>query len=240
MSDQTIRLHSKVKRRVGGYSVAEVAITLAIIAVAAVIAVPSLNRATQNRELKDSANALNSGLTGARGEAMRTGDVHLFFVFEDAEGNRLVDQNGDQVPALVLNDGAPGSAGQNCRIDAGEEVQPLSSEQVKQLAELMGQGMQGGTIGGETSNGYVKAASSFEDPAGNLVTWVMFRPEGMPVAFDANCNLGEPGSGAGGLYIKNEQQAFAIEMSPMGTTKVTVVGGVGSAGGGGVGGAPVQ
>jgi type II secretory pathway pseudopilin PulG len=212
------------KERSHGYSLAELAITLGIVAVAAVLAVPSLNRARQNGELRDSAQALNTGLTGARGEAMRTGDVHLFFVFQDAEGNPLVDRNGDRVAALVLNDGAPGSAGQNCRIDAGEEITPLSPDQIKQLTELVGHDFQGSTIGGATSNGYVKMASSFEDPQGNVATWVMFRPEGMPVSFDSDCNLGQPGSGEGGLYIKNEQRAFAIEMIPMGTTKVSLMG----------------
>jgi type II secretory pathway pseudopilin PulG len=199
---------------------AEVGITMAILAIAVVIAVPSLNRASANSELKDSALALDGGLSGTRGEAIRTGDVHLFFLFQDAEGNQLVDQNGDQVPALMLNDGPPGSANQNCKIDAGETVKPLSKEQMGMLAKVMGGTVVGGEFVGETSGGTVAAYSTFQDPEGNPATWVMFRPEGMPISFDKDCDLGDPGSGAGGLYVKNENRAYAVELSPMGTTRI--------------------
>ena len=73
-------------KRTRGYSMAEVGITMAILAVAVVIAVPSLNRASANSELKDSALALDGGLSGTRGEAIRTGDVHLFFLFQEVLG----------------------------------------------------------------------------------------------------------------------------------------------------------
>ena len=210
-------------RRAGqaGYSLTEVAITLAIISVAVALAVPSLNRATQNSELRDTAVALDGGLTGARGEAIRTGDVHLFFVGVDAEGNALVDQNGDVVPVLILNDGAPGSPNQNCRIDPGEAVKAIGR---MEAVEMMGDPPEGsGQAPGDLGEGTeIEAGSSFVDPQGNPATWVMFRPEGMPVSFDANCNLGAAGSGAGAFYMKNENRAFAVMLSPMGTTKVKI------------------
>ena len=200
---------------------AEVGITLAIIGVALVIAIPSLNRATENGELRDTAMALDGGLVSARGEAIRTGDVHLFFMFQDAEGNPLLDANGDPVPVLVHNDGPPGSPEQNCRIDAGESAMALGKEELKKI-DMMG-GLPGGTAEALYDLGMgdpSQSGSSFVDPAGNSVTWVMFRPEGVPIAFDANCNLGEPGSGAGTFYMKNEDRIFAVSLSPMGTTKV--------------------
>lgn len=208
-------------KRTRGYSMAEVGITMAILAVALVIAIPSLNRASENGELRDTAMAMDGGLVAARGEAIRTGDVHLFFVFEDAEGNPLTDQNGDPVPVLIVNDGAPGSPEQNCKVDPGERTIAIGKEQMSKI-EMMGDlptGMQEPTSDYGTGDPST-AGSTFVDPAGNDVTYVMFRPEGMPIAFDANCNLGDAGSGAGTFYMKNDDRLFAVSLSPMGTTKV--------------------
>jgi len=211
---------SRSMRR-AGYTLTEVAVTLAIIAVAIGIAVPSLNRASQNGELRETAMALDGGLVGARGEAIRTGDVHLFFLLRDAEGNPLRDANGDPVPVLVLNDGAPGSPNQNCRIDDGERTMALGKEELKQIGMLGGLPQGTGTASFDLGMGDAsQSGSTFVDPAGNSVTWVMFRPEGVPISFDANCNLGAPGSGAGTFYMKNEDRIFAVSLSPMGTTKV--------------------
>lgn len=215
-SEVQMNRNHEVTRR-GGFSLVEIAITLAIVAVAIAIAVPSMNRASQNGNLRDGALALDGGLTGTRGEAIRTGDVHLFFVFQDAEGNALVDQNGDSVPALMLNDGPPGSPGQNCRIDAGETVKALNKAD---LAGMIGGPPGGNTPGGDLGMGGTAGGSSFVDPAGNPATWVMFRPEGMPVAFDSNCNLGAAGSGAGAFYMKNADRAYVVMLSPMGTTRI--------------------
>jgi len=214
---------SQSRARAGGYSLTEVGITLAIISIAVALAVPSLNRANENNTLRDTATAVDGGLTSARGEAIRTGDVHLFFLMQDADGNALVDQNGDVVPALILNDGAPGSANQNCHIDDGEEIKTLSrNEAAAMLAEAMG-APSGAQAPGDLGDGTtMSAGSSFVDPQGNPATWVMFRPEGMPIAFDKDCNLGGAGSGAGAFYMKNESRAYAVMLSPMGTTKVQV------------------
>jgi Tfp pilus assembly protein FimT len=214
---------SQERPRAGGYSLSEIAITLAIISVAVALAVPSLNRTRENNMLRDTATALDGGLSGARGEAMRTGDVHLFFLMQDADGNALVDQNGEVVPALILNDGAPGSPNQNCHIDDGEEIKTISrSEATEMLSEVMGAPGGGQAPGDEGGGVAMSAGSSFVDPQGNPATWVMFRPEGMPIAFDNDCNLGGPGSGAGAFYMKNENRAYAVMLSPMGTTKVKI------------------
>ena len=206
-------------RRSSGYSLTEVAITMAILAAAVAMAAPSLNRANQNAKLRDGALAIEAGFSGTRGEAIRTGDVHLLFVFMDAEGNALVDESGEVVPALMLNDGAPGSPNQNCRIDPGEAVKAVSRQDIAAMVS----GPPGGAqAGGDMGIGDMTAGSSFVDPQGDPATWVMFRPEGMPVAFDANCDMGDPGSGAGAFYMKNENRAFAVMLSPMGTTKVKI------------------
>jgi type II secretory pathway pseudopilin PulG len=209
------------EKRRGGYSLTELGITIGIVGVAMMIALPSLNRANENSELRDTAITLDSGLANARAEAMRTGDVHLFFIMQDAEGNALVDPAGNAVPVLIVNDGAPGSADQNCRIDPGERTISLSSEELKKIA-MMSAPPTGVEIpaGDHGSGNPGQNGSSFVDPAGNSVTWVMFRPEGMPMAFDVDCNLGEPGSGAGSLYMHNEDRSYVVTLSPMGTTRV--------------------
>lgn len=211
--------------RTAGYTLTEIMITLAIVAVAIAIAIPSLNRATENSDLRETALSLDGAFQTARGEAMRTGDVQLFFVFQDAEGNPLFDPNGDQVPVLIVNDGAPGSANQNCKVDGGERTIAVSKEAMKKATDIGAPaGGQGGLIGGLLGDlgmgDATQGGFSFADPAGNNVTYVMFRPEGMPIAFDANCNLGGPGSGAGTVYMNNGDRSYAVALSPMGTTKV--------------------
>jgi prepilin-type N-terminal cleavage/methylation domain-containing protein len=202
----------------GGYSLTEVMITLALISVAVAMAVPSLNRSTRNNELRDTALALDGGLTGARGEAIRTGDVHLFFLFQDAEGNPLLDANGNPVPALIVNDGAPGSPNQNCHIDDGETT--IAVHALKKADMISAPPAGSGQSSLDLGQGDISTGTTFVDPAGNSVTWVMFRPEGMPIAFNQDCTLGLPGSGAGSIYMKNEERAFMVALSPMGTTKV--------------------
>jgi len=48
---------------------------------------------------------------------------------------------------------------------------------------------------------------------------VMFRPEGMPVAFAADCTTGTTGTGGGAIYLSNAQRDVAIVLSPLGATR---------------------
>ena len=62
--------------------------------------------------------------------------------------------------------------------------------------------------------------TSFTDPAGASVRWVVFRPDGVPVAFDAACNLGATGTGGGAVYFTNTRRDYAVVLSPLGGVRV--------------------
>lgn len=213
-------------RKSAGYTLVEIGIALGIVSVALLLAFPRWNRASENGELRDTAFALDGALESARSEAIRTGDVQLFFLFEDAEGNSLTDGRGRSVPIAIVNDGAPGSASQNCKIDAGEKMITLEPGEMKMLAQI---GAPDAAAAAAAVRGLnvdlgkgdpAAAGSSFADPSGNSSTWLMFRPDGSPVAFDANCNFGTLGSGAGTFYLNNEDRSYAVSVSAMGVVKV--------------------
>jgi len=214
-------------RKTAGYTLVELGIALSIVSIALLLAFPRWNRASENGQLRDTAIALDGALESARSEAIRTGDVQLFFLFEDAEGNPLTDARGRRVPIAIVNDGAPGSADQNCKIDAGEEMITVEASEMKMIANLSAPPAAAAAAaaakGASMNQGKGNAAasgSSFADPSGNASTWLMFRPDGSPVAFDAACNFGSLGSGAGTFYLNNEDRSYAVSVSAMGIVKV--------------------
>ncbi len=220
-TSETSDSRRSVTERRAGYTLVEVAITLAILGVTLMLGIPRLTRATANGELRDTALAIDAALETARGEAIRTGDVQLFFILEDANGDALTDGRGNPVPIAIVNDGAPGSPRQNCQIDPGEKMITFDGEKSKMAARLGEPPGLAKKPDGDTGPGNSAGrGSSFADPNGNDSMWVMFRPEGMPVAFDADCNMGALGSGAGTLYLSNEDRAYAVTVSAMGMVNV--------------------
>ena len=108
--------------RARGFTLVEIMVAAAIVAAMAMIAVPNLQQWTVNQRVKSTGRQVANAFTLARGEAIRTGDLHIVFVQEDTMGSNLTDDDGTVVPVLVINDGRPGEANQNCRVDAGERV----------------------------------------------------------------------------------------------------------------------
>ena len=115
-----------------------------------------------------------------------------------------------------MNDGL--ATASNCLIDAGEavaawdlptqgDVQPQPSLATARVPS------DGGT--GTWGNGV-----SFTDPDGANSLWVMFRPDGTTRAFSNDCSTGAIGSGAGGIYLHNDERDVAIVLTPLGGTRV--------------------
>jgi hypothetical protein len=104
-------------------------------------------------------------------------------------------------------------------IDAGEVQQGISAE--RDVA--WGSAVSGGAAApGDVGLGDRSSGSSFNSPAGAGTTWVVFQPNGIPVGFDAACDTGDVGSGAGALYLTNGRRDYAVVMSPLGTVRVHV------------------
>ena len=218
-------------RRSAGFSLIELMVAVAVVAIVTSAATPSFNRWQENQAVKEAARGIADVLLLARSEAVRSRNNHIVFFSAgagidsapaglDAGSNPLTDANGDPIPVLLINDGAPGSG--NCTVDAGERVLSLTADGSvnwgktyaadDDLAPDDRPSVSGATI---PTNGVI-----FTAPNGTSVTWVMFRPTGVPVAFDAACNTGIVGSGGGTVYVTGGSRDYAITLSPLGGVRV--------------------
>lgn len=199
-----------------GFSLVELLTVISLTAIVVALAVPSLSKSRSNQRLRDAAFSLAGALHHARSEAIRTGDVHAVFYQTDAQGVPLTDGGGDPVLALVLDDGRPGAAGQNCAIDLGETITTLPEQ------SDIAPGLHGspGAAPTDLGGGDIGTGSSFREPGGNDASWVLFRPDGAPMAFDSSCNLGPLGSGAGAFYLTNGDRTAAVVLMPTGATRI--------------------
>lgn len=210
------------RRREAGFTLVEVAIVVVIIGILAATGAPLFRGWLADQRLKQAARGGADVFQLARAEAIRTGDHHVVYFWlppaltTDPGGNPIQDASGNPVAALILDDGPPATA--NCEIDPGEPTRTLplvpgvswGATRASVLAPL------------DASAFLPSAGVSFADPGGAQVNWVLFRPDGIPVAFDNACALGTTGSGGGGLYITNNDRDYAITLSPLGQARVHV------------------
>ena len=162
----------------------------------------------------------------ARSQAIATGNNHILYlataVGTDACGNPMVDAQGNPVPMLVLDDGPPG-AGTNCCIDGGERVltEPVFTRPGVMNNVNWGATFAAGPAPTDSGGGNYVTGSTFTDANGNQARWVMFRPDGIPVAFSAACNTSGIGSGAGGIYVTNANRDYSVVVTPLGGSHVS-------------------
>lgn len=215
------------QRLSAGVTMVELVVVVVIVSILAAVAVPAFSSWMDDQRLKAAARSVGDAFNLARAEAIRTGQDHIVFLSSgagvdpapagrDAGGATLVDESGAAVPILVLNDGQPGSADNNCRIDGGE-----SSRSVP--AELgVSWGVTGTTTPAPEDPGSTIPANgvTFSAPDGTPTTWVLFRPDGIPVGFDTTCTQGETGSGGGTVYVTNGDLDYAVTLTALGTVRV--------------------
>ena len=193
-------------------------IVIAIIAIATALALPSMGIRSSNQRLRDSVHTVDSVLSVARSEAVRTGNIHLVFFGSDTAFNPLIDPEGLTVVMLIVDDGLPGSGNQNCLIDANEAIVgyslPVEGDVTPGITNAT---LKAPSDGGSTPFG---GPATFSDAGGAPASWVMFRPDGTTRAFSNDCSQGAIGSGAGAIYLTNGDRDAAVVLTALGSSRV--------------------
>lgn len=210
-------------RRQGGFSLLEVVVVVAIAGAITAIAMPSMSAWRTRSETRSSARAMADVLTSARNNAIRTGTQHIVYMripgvgTTDPNGTDIVDEAAQPVEAITLQDDDG-----DCHIDAGEPQAYLS------MSAGMTYGLTSTALKApsDTSNPTTATGVTFADPenTANPIRWLMFRPDGIPVAFSGDftgCDtIGSTGSGGGAIYMTDGTNDFAAVMMPLGGVRL--------------------
>lgn len=226
--DERLQRISRQRRSVrrDGFTLIEVMTVVGIMSVVIGMAVPSIIDWRSHYEAKKAARTLAGIFHKARTEAIRTGDQQLVFFgnpgLTDPGGN-AIEAAGTWVPVLSLDDGVPGSA--NCRIDPGE-----TSAYIRPVGDLSwGVTEANAIVPSDTGGAPFDPNSSwdggtFTKPDASKANWVMFRNDGIPLAFEGDATdcgtIGATGSGGGGLYMTDGKHDFAVVLSPLGGVRL--------------------
>lgn len=222
---------TRAERRTAGVTLVEVMIVVGIIGIVSAATLPNISRYLETSRGRAAAKSIADAFNLARAQAIRTGNNQVVFFSASADpnspatdpaGTALTDANSSPVPILVLDDGAPGSALQNCQIDASETTITFEA----QLGVGWGRNLAPAATEAPDDDGVTTipaSGSSFRAPNGTTpVTWVQFRPDGVPVAIDAACNAGRLGSGGGTIYLSTNNRDYAVTLAPLGGVRVHV------------------
>lgn len=200
-------------RSAAGFSLAELMIVLAIVGIFASMAVPATDGWMSSQRLRSSIRGVASALSYARSETVRTGNIHVVFFGQDTAGNPLVGPDGRRVDTLVIDDGRPGVS--NCVVNSGEAVVGVRLEK----SITWGTADAAAKVLSDLGGGALASGSTFLDTGGNPARWVLFLPEGIPLAFDSGCALGELGTGAGAVYLNDGVKDSAVVLTSLGARK---------------------
>lgn len=209
----------------GGFSLIEVVVVVAILGILAALGTPRLQEFFAQLRLRSSARSVADLFLLARSDAIRTGNAQILYFSAapagsppatDPSGNSLgIDAaTGGTLPAISMNGGLLGAI--DCTIDAGDAQRSIPP------AAGIGWGPAVSAVAapGDSGAGDRTTGSSFATAAGTSVTWVLFRPDGIPVTFDSGCNEGSVGEGGGAIYLNNGLRDYAVVLSPLGMVKV--------------------
>lgn len=209
-----------------GFSLIEVAIALAIVGIVSALTLPNVTRYMENARGRAAAKSVADAFNFARAQAIRTGNNHIVFFATggagDTAGNALESDDGRAVPILVLNDGRPGSADQDCEIDADEERFTFEAQTGVGWGHNSAPAAEQAPDDMSVTSIPASGSSFFEPDGATAATWVQFRPDGVPVAIDDACDAGRTGSGGGTIYLWTENRDYAVTLAPLGGVRVHV------------------
>jgi prepilin-type N-terminal cleavage/methylation domain-containing protein len=209
-----------LRRSRAGFTLVEMMLVVAIVAIFAALAVPSWQRYQSNNQLRAAARSVSNAFSYARSRAVATGNRYVVaFAVDpgnpnDVCGNAIEDEKGNPVPFVVFEDGTPAAA--DCCYDPAELR--LSERALPSVS--WGVTIAPAPATADTGGGNYLTGSSFAEPDGSDAAWVAFGPDGVPVAFNVACNVGTTGTGAGAVYLTNGDRDYSVVLSPLGTSTV--------------------
>lgn len=205
------------EHRKAGFSLIELVVVVVIIGVLVAAGAPLFRSWMSDQRLKQAARGVADAFQIARADAIRTGNNQIVFFWlppgmtTDPGANPIQDANGQVVPVLILND-----TNGNCEFADGDPTRTLAM--VPGVTWGVTQATAAAPL--DVTGGAFATGATFQDPAGNAVNWIAFRPDGIPVAFDNACTFGQTGSGTGGIYVTSGTRDYAITLSALGQSRV--------------------
>jgi len=215
-------------RPLAGVTLIELVVALGLVSVVMAIALPQFSDWFANQRARAAARSVADLFLLARAESIRTGNRHIVYFGNpgatDPSGNP-VQKNGAWTPVLVIDDGPPATS--NCRIDANEAIAGILPEDgLSWGVSFAGAPLasDSGAAAFDPSGPPVWDGSTFADPTGTKASWVLFRPDGVPVAFTGavgSCGaIGRLGSGGGALYITNGERDLGVVLNALGNVRL--------------------
>lgn len=208
-------------RSESGFSLIEMMLIVAILAVLTSIAVPNWRRMNDNIRLREAARTLSGALEYTRQQSILVERPHFLFF----QTGLAVDQCANPVPApiTVLDD-----TNGNCCFDVGETFVPYFTDPA--LAATIGWGPSNAAlpVPEDPGGGGLGVGTTFLTQLGAPTSHVAFRPDGVPVVFDNTCTSGQVGTGGGAFYFTNARPGvplparrdYSVVLTPLGTSKV--------------------
>ena len=210
-------------RRQGGFSLLEFMIALVVLG--AFIAIGGTLMSTQlaGTRSKAFARSLADLMMLARTEAIRTGDNHLVFFFQDTQDNGLTGGSGTSVVASVVRD-----ADADGIVDNGEPIAGVRFDvaggmswgsAVAADSSLKAPNDNPVATFPETDTDFI--CCTFTTPSDDPARWVAFTPDGMPRSFETGpFSMGPLASGNGAVYVTGGGRDYAVVLAPLGGVRV--------------------
>ncbi|MCP3985187.1 MAG: prepilin-type N-terminal cleavage/methylation domain-containing protein [bacterium] len=213
-------------RRDSGFTLLELIIVVAIIAVVVAMGATSWRQTQQNNKTKYMARQIAGAFELARAHAIQ--EETVYGVYVNIGGARNRDLCGTILPAnqpiIVFID----NVNQNCCIDAGESQ--INFPEDPGVAATLAWGATWAAAPVPTDQGStpanMAAGTTFPFIGAATAPLLLMRPDGVPVLPDNVCNQGNVGSGTGGFYLTtgtttaSQARDFSVVISPLGATRI--------------------
>jgi len=215
----------QARRAQTGFTLLEMMLAVALIGIMAGITSMMMTGSLGESRAKGAVRSIADLLMLARQEAVRTGDNHIVFFFEDAGDNALTGPTGRAAAALLIRDGDADGV-----VDSGEKVAAVYVDDTGSLGW-------GSTFAANLATP-AKAPNdnpdatfpatdadflccTFLDPDDNEARWVVFMPDGLPRGFKVGpFTAGDVTSGNGAVYVTSGNRDYAVVLAALGGVRV--------------------